>query len=353
MKFIVGRGERAEVGDVPTGRLGAFQALDGSEGAPLYLDLDAPHAVLIVGKRGYGKSFTMGVIAEELARAGPIAPVVIDPMGVFDGLADAATGTPVPTDVVSDPAVRPDTVDPRSWCEMLGLSPESGAGGLVWRAAQEATTLPEMRAVVGVSDAPGPDRRAAINHLDLAASWKVFDAGGLDAERLGSSAVTVLDVSGPDDAPMNAVARGVGESLYRARIDESIPRLPWVLTDETHTFFQGVARNTLELLLTRGRAPGVSLVLATQRPSAISEVGISQADILISHRLTSRDDLAALEAAQPMYMSTSLEERMPTEPGEVVIVDDATEKVQTAQIRERDTPHGGDSPSASEPTVSG
>ena len=217
MTFVLGR--EAENGDAPTGRLGSYRALDGSSGAPLFLDFDGPHAMLVVGKRGYGKSYTLGVVAEVLARTTAVAPVIIDPMGVFRTLSASES---VPATVVDSPAVAPDSLDPRSWCALLGLSPESGAGGLVWQAAQEESTLEDMRGAVETADAPGTDRRAARNHIDLADAWDVFDADGLDAATLGTSEVTVLDVSGLDAAPMNAVARGVGEALYRARVDGDI-----------------------------------------------------------------------------------------------------------------------------------
>ena len=348
VSFVIGREEGVEVG--PAGDLGSYRALDGSEGAPLHIDLDGPHAMLIVGKRGYGKSYTLGVIAESLARARGVAPVIIDPMGVFDTLDTAADGEPVPTTVIDDPAVRPRSLDPKSWCALLGLSPESGAGGLVWQAAGNCESLAEMRADVEEADAPKVDKRAATNHISLAESWGVFDEDGMTASDLGSSEITVVDVAGLDAAPMNAVVRGIGEALYRARIDRDIPRLPWVLIDEAHTFFDGVARSALETILTRGRAPGVSIVMATQRPSVVPEVAVSQSDILMSHRLTSEVDLEALETAQPTYMKSSLSERLPTGPGEVVIIDDATETVHAAQIRRRATPHGGDSPNASDVT---
>ncbi|PSP61041.1 ATPase [Halobacteriales archaeon QH_8_67_36] len=341
MTFVLGREEGVEAG--PAGDLGHYRALDGSEGAPLHIDLDGPHATLVVGKRGYGKSYTLGVIAESLARADGVAPVVIDPMGVFDTLGEA-----VPTTVVTDPAVTPGSLDPRSWCTLLGLSPESGAGGLVWQAAGDCDSLAEMRGHVEGTDAPEADRRAATNHIRLAESWGVFDEDGLTAAALGGGEITVVDVSGLDAAPMNAVARGVGEALYRARVDRDIARLPWVLVDEAHAFFDGVARSALETILTRGRAPGVSLVMATQRPSVVPEVAVSQSDILVSHRLTSEADLDALAAAQPTYMQSSLAERLPTEPGDVLVVDDATETVHAARIRERATPHGGESPNASD-----
>jgi DNA helicase HerA-like ATPase len=160
--------------------------------------------------------------------------------------------------------------------------------------------------------------------------------------------VTVLDLAGLADAPMNAVVRAVGEGLYRARVSGDIDRLPWLLVDEAHSFVEGVAGAVLERILTRGRAPGVSLGLATQRPGAISGTGVSQSDLLCAHRLTARSDIEALRAARPTYMEESLSERMPTDPGEVLVVDDATETVHTAQVRRRATPHGGDSPRASD-----
>ncbi|MFC7141670.1 ATP-binding protein [Halosimplex aquaticum] len=351
-EFVIGRGKVVTADDdAPAGHLGTYRARDGSSGAPLHIDLDGPHAMLIVGKRGYGKSYTLGVVAEALSRARGVAPVIADPMGVFPTLDQPSEGDPVPAEVVSDPEITATTLDPRSWCALLDLSPESGAGGLVWQAAQDESTLADMRANVEATEAPTVDKRAAVNHLDLADSWGIFAPDGLDAQELGGGEVTVVDVSGLDSAPMNAVVRGVGEALYRARVNREIERLPWYMIDEAHTFFQGVGEAALETILTRGRAPGVSLVLATQRPSAVSEVAVSQSDIVVSHRLTSEADLDALEAAQPTYMQTSLAERLPTSPGEVIVIDDATETVHSANVRRRETPHGGDSPNASDVNV--
>lgn len=351
VSFVLGRDADRE--DGPSCRLGVYRALDGSDGAALALDLDSPHAIALVGKRGYGKSHTMGVIAEGLARAHGLAPVVVDPMGAFATLASSADGEPVPATVVAEPTVAPASLDPRSWCTLLGLSPESAAGSLLWRAAQAESTIDGMRTHVESADAARAARRAATNHLRLADSWDVFDADGLGARALAGPEITVVDVSGLSAAPMNAVCRGIAEALYRARVDAAVDRLPWLLLDEAHTFFDGVAAPALETILTRGRAPGVSLVAATQRPSALPAVGISQSDILVSHRLTAGDDLAALEAAQPTYVGGSLADadRLPEAPGEVLVIDDATETVHAGRVRERDTPHGGASPAASDVVV--
>ncbi|KAF5028237.1 hypothetical protein DSECCO2_661170 [anaerobic digester metagenome] len=68
--------------------LGNYMALDHSRGADVYLDALKPHAVLICGKRGYGKSYTMGCMLEELAFLpepvkGNLAALIIDTMGIF------------------------------------------------------------------------------------------------------------------------------------------------------------------------------------------------------------------------------------------------------------------------------
>jgi len=324
----------------PTAHVGVHRAPDGSDGAPLRVDVDGPHAALIVGKRGYGKSYTLGVLAEELARTDGVAPVVVDTMGVFGGLTATAAGDPVPAERAR-PSVPAGDLPPRAWCSVLGLDPTDAVGTLVWRAAERAETLPSMRAFVDDAAAERATRRAVENHLSLAADWGVFGGDGLG---LLDGPVSVLDVAGLDRAPANVVVRAVAERLYDARVEEEGP-LPWLLVDEAHVFFDGVAASGLRTLLTRGRGPGVSLVLATQRPSAVPEVVPSQSDLLFVHRLTGRPDRAAVERARPTYANDPIADRTPARPGEVTVVDDATEAVHAARVRERDTPHEGESPS--------
>jgi hypothetical protein len=322
------------------GRLGRYRAADGSSGAPVGLDFDRPHAALVVGKRGSGKSHTLGVFAEGAAAAAGVAPVVVDPMGALCGLA-AGRGR------VVAPRVRADAVPPREWPALLGLDPTGGPGGLVWRAATERATLDGMADAAAACDAAPAARRAATNHLDLAESWGVFDPTGLDADALAGGGATVLDCAGLPDAAARAVVAAVARALYDARVDGRVERLPWLLVDEAHAFLDGGAADpALRTLFTRGRAPGVSLVAATQRPGALPAVARSQADLLVAHRLTAEPDVAALAAATPTYLEGTLRERLPREPGAAVVVDDATESVHGVRVRERETPHGGETPRA-------
>ena len=331
--------------DLPTAHLGACLAPDGSTGARVCVDLDRPHAGLVVGKRGYGKSYTLGVLAEELAAAEGVVPVVVDPMGAFTSL-----GGLDGVRVVQHPRVRASTLPARAWCDLLDLSPEGAVGGLVWRAATETDTLAGMCEYVETADADRATRRAATNHLQLARAWEVFDPDGLAAGDLLARG-TVLDCSRLDDAPINALVRAIAADCYRVRVDGKHEQLPWLLVDEAHVFFDGVAGPALERILTRGRAPGISLVAATQRPAALPDVAISQSDLLIAHRLTAETDLEALARARPTYATTALDERLPEAPGETVVIDDATEAIHAVKVRERATPHDGVSTRASDGRV--
>ncbi|WP_050031873.1 ATP-binding protein [Halorubrum halophilum] len=340
----------------PTVRLGSFLARDGSAGAPVDVDADGPHAGVVFGKRGTGKSYTLGVLAEGLAASRGVAPVVIDPMGVFGGLR-AAGGR------VVEPRIPPVAIPPQTWPDLLGLDPASGPGSLLWRVVADALDAPDgggsegssgspslaaFRDRVQGADAPAADRRAAANHLRLAESWGVFDADASPVTQLvGDGVPTMLDLAGTPEAAAAAVVRAVARGLYDARIGGDLDRLPWLLIDEAHAFFGGVADPALRTLLTRGRAPGVSLVCATQRPGALPSVAVSQSDLIVAHRLTAERDLDRLAEAEATYLAGDLASRLPTGTGEALVVDDATETAHTVRIRERRTPHGGGSPRAS------
>ncbi|MHA1577704.1 MAG: ATP-binding protein, partial [Candidatus Thorarchaeota archaeon] len=92
---IVGRSESFH-GRYSTGGLGILGAVSETTddvltsvlGMPVKLDLMSPHVIFVAGKRGSGKSYTLGIIAEELALAMErqeieVAVVMIDTVDVF------------------------------------------------------------------------------------------------------------------------------------------------------------------------------------------------------------------------------------------------------------------------------
>lgn len=65
-------------------KMGQYTSLSN----PIYMDVSRSHVVLVAGKRGSGKSYSLGVIAEEISQLSDevkknIAPLIFDTMGIF------------------------------------------------------------------------------------------------------------------------------------------------------------------------------------------------------------------------------------------------------------------------------
>ena len=83
--YVLGRREK-KLG--ATLNIGRYYALDSSLGSNVYIDILRPHIVLICGKRGYGKSYTIGVFIEEIGRLEKevkenLCVVVFNTLGIY------------------------------------------------------------------------------------------------------------------------------------------------------------------------------------------------------------------------------------------------------------------------------
>jgi len=124
---------------------------------------DKSRVVLITGKRGSGKSYTLGVLAEELFNDALL--LLIDPLGIFWTCCLPNTevhlelaGLPITVLVPGDPISRygkdvfeqklnlgafflslrlnPSDISPSGWCELFGLTISEPQGIALFRAVQ-------------------------------------------------------------------------------------------------------------------------------------------------------------------------------------------------------------------------
>jgi uncharacterized protein len=384
-QYLLGRPDDSRGGRVYIGR---YMALDGSAGAKIFLDVLRPHAVVICGKRGYGKSYTMGVLVEEFARLpGSVrrnyTVIVIDTMGIFShmsapsqqsdlarwGLSSAGicirTFAPEPFLERMPPGTSPfliptGSLSPYDYCELLGMDPLSGHGtaliGAIIRLGRFG--IEQLAAEIATSDTPPEIKSSLCGLLSMVSSWGLFSEDGTFDRLLEPGTINVLDLSGYGHDPgirscaVASLARALYDVRVRARRTETtgnreVP-LVWMMIDEAHMFADGGAgRVLINEWLRQGRQPGLSLVLATQRPSALGYDVRSQADVLVSHRLTLRDDIEALERARPIYVKEPIKEamaRLGTAKGAAIVLDDATESYHIIRVRPRISAHGGGEP---------
>lgn len=212
-------------------------------------------------------------------------------------------------------------------------------------------------------------KSALIGRLGAAKTWGLLEKDGTKLSELAKpGVVTIIDVSAYRQAigmegPRDIIVALVGKKLFEERMlyrkkeeanliaggsRESKMPLIWMLIDEAHMFMpkdeQNVALDVLLEWVRVGRQPGLSLLLATQRPNKIHPDAISQCDLFISHRMTAQSDIAAVSELRPTYLHSDFDklyQEMPRGKGYALILDDNTEKLWLVKIRPRFSWDGG------------
>ena len=129
--------------------------------------------------------------------------------------------------------------------------------------------------------------------------------------------------------------------------------MPWILIDEAHNFIpsegSSPSMETISKIAKEGRQPGISLVLATQRPEKLHQDVLAQTDLLLSHRLTAKNDIESLKSIMQTYLLFDINKyinELPKLKGSGIILDDSSERIYKMRIRPRQSWHAGASPVA-------
>jgi len=408
-QYVIGRND-TDI-DLGTLNVGKYLALDRSMGSHVQMDALRPHAILICGKRGYGKSYTMGTLIEELAMLPSninIATLVIDTMGIFWTMRHPNTKEEdilskwglspkgfelelfVPEGSVKQYEkmhieAKPFSISPAElsgydWCSLFDLAPIGPLGIYVLKTIEEIKEKAQDYSLLNLIDYMNSDadadstlRNAAKNYFKNAISWGIFHENGIDIrDIIQKGKVVILDLSSIGNQNVKAIAvKILGSKIYDERIrsrrlyeqrkigenslEQGIPMV-WMFIDEAHLFLPAIGETPATGVLVnewlrQGRQPGLSVIFATQRPAALHPDVMSQSDIIICHRLTAQDDISALEAVRPTYMREGIGDslkKMGMEKGVAFIVDDNSESAHVVRMRPRKSWHGGDEPNALE-----
>lgn len=150
------------------------------------------------------------------------------------------------------------------------------------------------------------------------------------------------------------------DSLVKTAAKESVPS-GWIVLDEAHTLCptSGVtaSREVLIEFAKQGRQLGLSIIAATQQPSALSTKLCSQRDYIILHNLGIRQDVdAGLALLNPNFPSSVgagkdlITTNIPSillnslKRGEAIFSTDEVNRNFLIKIRPRATAHGGKEP---------
>ncbi len=410
-QYVLGRKEKKLEGLLNIGR---YYALDSSLGAEVHVDVLSPHIILICGKRGYGKSYTMGVFIEEISHLEKevrdnLGVVVIDTLGIFwtmhfPNTRDAEklnewNHKPEGIDInllvskghveeykkrdinARSFSIRTSELSPFHWCQLFNIKSTDPFGIVLTRAVLEMQSKSNQFSIFDLLECIKSDERindnvkgAAENFLTMAESWDVFDRDGMSIKDIViRGGITVLDVSHLPDPNLKIIlASIIGEKIFEERVRErrihelkkmgydveekGIPMV-WLVIDEAQLFLpddkNAISKDVfINEWMRQGRQPGLSMIMATQRPSALDQEVMSHCDLIICHRLTSQDDISALSRIRPTYMHGNIKDsirKVGDEKGVAFVIDDTSESSHVIKIRHRRSWHGGDESLAIEP----
>ncbi len=255
---IIGRNEKdlQIYGDLATTQIGKQYITMGnivSLGNQMMLDALRPHVVLIAGKRGSGKSYTMGVIAEGLASLDPdvsqnITSLIIDTMGIYwtmkspnykeAGLLKEWGEEPkgfnnikvfVPkgsfdaikeqnSSMADEPfSITVSDLDASDWADIFSFSINDEYGVLITKVIEDLKETGQKYGIKDISD--GIDRQIASDvvkdackqRFSAAGDWGIFEKSGTPIESLLTpGSINILDIS--------LYAHSLGEFNLRALV---------------------------------------------------------------------------------------------------------------------------------------
>ena len=227
-------------------------------------------------------------------------------------------------------------------------------------------------------------RNEGVNRMKASKRWGLFSKEGTKIDTLiRGGQVSVLDMSayltGEGGQAVRALVMGLvarrvfvermisrqleeveaiktGYSYFKMEEETDLKEkkpLVWFIIDEAHNFlpFQGktAATDALVTILREGRQPGLSLLLITQQPGKIHTDVLTQSDIVLSHRLTAKRDVNALNSMMQTYLGETLTgylNMLPAEKGAAIILDDNSERLYPMRVRPKFSWHGGEAPTA-------
>ncbi len=393
-KHIVGKGEDSHVTN------------------PVLVDVTRPHVMLVCGKRGSGKSYSAGVIAEEIFRQPKeirdnLCVLMIDTMGIYWSMKvpneneldrlkewglkpeaiDAMLLVPKPSvskykdvGVAVNRAfsISTNEMTTEDWISTFGFSMVDDKGITLSNVMKRVTTFNKKYSIDDIiaeiekdKESSNEIKKALKSRFIAAKDWQLFEKEGTKVDDiLKPGMISILDISHYMRMSESWSIRGIviallARKIFQERLEarkaeeygkitgrekKEVPMI-WLMIDEAHQFMPNegstVAMGPLLTIIKEGREPGISMLMITQRPDKLHPDALSQSDIVLSHRLTSKADLAALRSIMQTYMLEDIQgyiNSLPKQKGAAIIMDDNSERIFPMQVRPRFSWHAGGSP---------
>lgn len=351
--------------------------LKGTE-SPVVIDINSlvQKHVSVLAKTGAGKSYTVGVLIEELLKK-RVPLVIIDAHGEYTTLGSPNI-EPSEIDKLIKFNLKPKSfhaavieyamekpgsgrkrlelqgtgLDAREILDVLPAKMSPAQTGLLYQAINDLRRVRQDYSFREIIDEIGKNPSNAkwplVGALETLEATGLFSPKGTPLDQLvvpGQASIINLKGTLPEVQQV-AVARLAG-GLFEARKKNQVPAFMFVV-EEAHNYCPqgGVAGTALSGTVLRtiaqeGRKFGMGLLVVSQRPALVNKTVLGQCNTQFIMKVTNPNDLKAITASVEGLTAEAAEEIQRLDVGVAMVAGPSLAQPILVEIRTRQTRHGG------------
>ncbi len=350
------------------------------DGQNVHVNLDANNLVQkhcsILAKTGAGKSYTGGVILEELLDKN-VPLLIIDPHGEYAtlkfpnddkpasferyGVTPKGYATQItvytPANKLLNPAadslfrLNGINLGIKEFTQLFSEDRSQNETGILYEAVSKLKAEKEKYTIDDIIFEVGQNKSKVkwnvINKLEtLRETGLLSDKATTINELVQESRASIIDMKGVNPDLQAMIVSKLCTDIFEARKLNTIPPCMLVL-EEAHNFCpekgfdRTVSSDILRTIASEGRKFGLGLMVVSQRPARVDKNILSQCNTQIIMKVTNPNDLKAISKGLEGISSDVEEDIKRLSPGVAMIVSTYIERPILVDIRTRKSKHGG------------
>jgi len=338
---------------------------------PVHIDLQKllTKHVSILAKSGAGKSYTVGVLIEEIIEKG-IPLLIIDPHGEYSSLKKPSEEKKeklaywkISAKEFSKQILEYGDINENSNLIPLKLNENINSYELIKYFPTQLSSTQEsilFSAMKNLETNSFDNIILELESMNIGNNWQLIDTlKYLKSLKLFSSHPTpllelikpnqasILNLKGIDPSIQNMVVAKLLKDLFLARKKEKIPPFFCVI-EEAHNFVpekgfgKSKSSEVIRLISSEGRKFGLGLCIVSQRPALVQKTVLAQCTTQIIMKITNPNDLRTITNSIEGISSETVDEIQNLSIGSALVCG-VVDKPLLVNIRNRKTKHGGES----------
>ncbi len=351
---------------------GAYVGLLEGTSIPVYLDLNKllTRHVAILAKSGSGKSYSVGVLLEEIMDKN-VPLLIIDPHGEYITLKEEndnkkdkaamsrfkvkpksyARKVSVYGDTQLDPGFKPLKLDenltPDEIVNLLPARLTSSQMGILYSTIKELDRLNLDNLILALQSSENNQKWNLINMVEYLKGLKLFSGNPTSFNELVQSGrCSILNLKGIDPQVQEIMIYKLLKDLFSERKLEKIPPF-FLVIEEAHNFVpekgfsEAKSSKIIKTIASEGRKFGLGLCVVSQRPAIVQKTVLSQCTTQVILKITNPNDLKAItNSVEGITYET--ENEIKNLPVGTALITGIVDMPLLVNFRPRKTRHGGE-----------